>query len=122
MLTGALRPNGTPVVPIEIAGQVYEAVIDTGFDGQLHLPDVLIPVTNPVHAGYEKYQYADGTINWELIFEVSAVFDGSPRVFKTKFAAASDEIMIGVEALEEYRLEINFVTKTVVLERVSPTP
>lgn len=119
MVQGALRPRGTPIVPIEVAGQIYGAILDTGFDGGLQLPDAFALVVSAVPRGEETIQYGDGSIGTVNIFDVMVQFDGEDQVLRTQFSE-SDEIMLGIEALKNYRLEINFVTGTVLLERVTP--
>jgi predicted aspartyl protease len=119
MVHGALRPTGSPVVPIEIAGQTLEAVLDTGFEGGLQLLVAFAGVVNPIFRVHQPTQYADGRIELVPIFDVVVVFDGQPCVMRTQFAD-SDEIMLGVDALKDYRLEINFVAGSVLLERVAP--
>jgi hypothetical protein len=35
MATGHLNSKNVPIIPIELIGQPYDAVIDTGFEGDL---------------------------------------------------------------------------------------
>lgn len=121
MVQGALRPRGTPVVPIEVAGQTYEAILDTGFEGGLQLPDVFQPIVGGNFVVREPIQYADGRIGHVDVFDVVVRFDGEDQVMRTQYAD-TDELILGVEALKDYRLDINFVTRSVLLERVAPTP
>lgn len=122
MVTGALRSTGSPVVPIEIAGQTFEAVVDTGFEGSLQLPDLFFSVLNPVYRADQPYQYADGRMGVIPLYDVVVRFDGEDRVLRTQFEVSSDEIILGVDAMKDYRLEINFVARTVLLEQVAPAP
>ncbi|HET6573861.1 MAG TPA: hypothetical protein VFG68_09685 [Fimbriiglobus sp.] len=121
MVQGALRPRGTPVVPIEVAGQTFEAILDTGFEGGLQLPDVFQPIVGGNFVIREPIQYGDGSIGHVDVYEVTVRFDGEDQVLRTQFAG-SDELILGIEALKDYRLEINFVARSVLLERVAPTP
>jgi hypothetical protein len=41
MLQGRVRPDGTPVVLWPVAGSTWTAIVDTGFNGDLELPEVL---------------------------------------------------------------------------------
>jgi hypothetical protein len=47
LATGYLTPNSVPVVPIEIAGQRFDAAIDTGFESGVQLPLSWFPILNP---------------------------------------------------------------------------
>jgi predicted aspartyl protease len=111
--------TGPPVVPIEIAGQTFEAIVDTGFEGSLQLPDVLLPLVHAVRRGQQPYQYGDGRIGFAPLYDVTVRFDDEDRVMRTQFEP-SDEVILGVDALKDYRLEVNFVAGTVVLDRVAP--
>jgi len=119
MVRGTLRSTGSPVVPLEIAGQVFEAVIDTGFEGGLQLPNIFISILNPVFAGRQRYELPDGSVLISDLYDVVVILDGIGLDLRTQFSQ-SDEILLGTDALKDYRLEINFVARTVLLERMTP--
>ncbi len=119
MVQGALRSTGSPVVPLEVAGQVFEAVIDTGFEGGLQLPEIFMPILNRVLAGRQRYELPDGSAMVYDLYDVVVLIDGINLNLRTQFSQ-SDEIILGTDALQDYRLEIDFVARTVVLERMTP--
>jgi hypothetical protein len=67
-MSGALTPEGTPTLLLNIAGQDWVAVIDTGFDGDLELPDVLAQHFPGVSLGPQKAILAGGVIVTDEIF------------------------------------------------------
>jgi len=61
---------------------------------------------------------AGGQTLEEDVYLVDFPFDGRVTQAETTFVAGH-QILIGTHLLQEYRLQINFVSKTVELERVS---
>ena len=53
----------------------------------------------------------------EQLFEVQIVFDGQPIMAEATFVPGS-QILIGTALLRQHRLEINFKTSQVVIDRV----
>lgn len=41
MIEGNVTPDGVPVVTVHVANRFREAIVDTGFNGHLELPDDL---------------------------------------------------------------------------------
>jgi predicted aspartyl protease len=41
LITGTVTKDGVPIVKIVVAGAQYPGIIDTGFNGDLELPDQL---------------------------------------------------------------------------------
>ena len=41
MIAGSVSNDGVPVITLEVAGQDWSAIIDTGFNGDLELPEAL---------------------------------------------------------------------------------
>jgi hypothetical protein len=66
---------------------------------------------------YRSLLAGDQTIV-EDTYRVDFPFDGQTVVAEATFVAAG-EILIGTHLLRKYRLEINFVARTVLLERVA---
>lgn len=46
MIVGSVNEDGIPTVSLTVAGQTRTGVVDTGFNGDLELPDQLRPVVN----------------------------------------------------------------------------
>lgn len=119
-MTGAVDDRGTPVLRIELAGRTWTAVIDTGFDGHLLLPNDLAPHFVRRYLGEVDVVLGGGQDVTEQLFAIEFPFDGQTRTVPTSFAPV-EEVLIGTAMLDEYRLEINFVVRTVLVEKV-PVP
>ncbi len=111
-IQGYLDESYQPRVAITVHGirgnLTTDAVIDTGFDGDLSLP---IPVA--VELGLELYgaqrvQLADGSIKSELVFIGQAGFMNQPNQEVEILLTEAEEALIGVGFLSDWHLEINF--------------
>ena len=119
MIQGVVSPKGVPTILLPIAGQEWAATIDTGFNGDLELPEVLRPSVNIVgYIGLLEFALAGGQTIEEDVYLVDFPFDGEVIEAEVTFVADS-QILIGTYLLRDYRLQVNFVTRTVELERVS---
>lgn len=122
MIQGVVSPKGVPTILLPIAGQEWEATIDTGFNGDLELPEVLRASVNIVgYIGLLEFALAGGQTIEEDVYLVDFPFDGEVIEAEVTFVADS-QILIGTYLLRDYRLQVNFVTRTVELERVSTAP
>ena len=109
--------DGLPTIIVSIAGQDWPATIDTGFNGDLELPDALRDTLNPHFVGRATAALAGGQSVEEDIHLVDFPFDG--RIVEAEATSVSgSRILIGTRLLREYSLQINFVSRTVRLERV----
>jgi predicted aspartyl protease len=82
------------------------------------LPDSLLPLVNPAPYRLLVYEYGAGQKLTTPSYWVNVSIDGVEYQAETIFAN-TDQILLGVELLTEFRLEINFVTGLVLLESVS---
>ena len=87
-------------------------------NGDLELPDALRAFVYPRYIGDTESILAAGQSLFEDNYSVAFPFDGRIIAAEATFVP-SDEILIGTHLIREYRLEINFPTKTVVLERIA---
>lgn len=117
-MTGEVDSRGTPIVRLQVAGREWVAVIDTGFDGELELPDVLASHFRKTPGGPSRTTLGGGTVIDEELFLTDFPFDGETVQALAVFAPVT-EILIGTTMLLSYRLEVNFVERTVVLEKVT---
>ena len=118
MVTGEVTPDGEVVVRISVAGQVWRAVIDPGFNGHVELPEALFRQLRPLFHTQALVELAAGQEIVEDIFIVDFPFDGHIIAADATFVDGAD-ILIGTALLRDYRLDINFVTQSVTLERVA---
>jgi predicted aspartyl protease len=119
MATGQVSPAGMPVVQIEVAGHRLEAVVDTGFEGGLQLPNAWRNRLNPRPYRQVTYQLGGGQTLVEVTYLVAMTLDGHHQTVETLFAP-SDEILLGVDALRDYRLTVDFPAGTVAVDRATP--
>ena len=122
MIQGVVSPQGVPTIHLPIANQEWLATIDTGFNGDLELPEALLTSVNIVgYIGPTQFVLAGGQTLVETVYLVEFPFDGKVIEAEATFVADS-QILLGTRLLRDYRLQINFVTRTVELERVSTEP
>ena len=117
MILGIVTPNGLPTLTLPIAGQSWTALVDTGFNGDLELPDGLKSALNARFDGQIRSHLAGGQEIVEDVFLVDFPFDGKAVLAEATFVP-SGEILIGTHLLRPYRLTIDFPAGTVALERV----
>ena len=119
MPLGRVNSAGMPTVPIVVAGLELEAAIDTGYEGGLQLPLAWLSVLNPPPRAKTRYQLPNGQIIEEVTYSVPVRINGDELDADTYFSP-NDDVLIGVEILRGYRLEINSFTGSVILDRVAP--
>ena len=119
MIQGFVSPQGVPTILLPIANQEWPAIIDTGFNGDVELPEALRASVNIVgHVGPTRVALAGGQAIEEYVYLIDFPFDGEVIEARATFVAAN-QILLGTHLLRDYRLEVNFVTRVVALERVS---
>jgi clan AA aspartic protease len=104
------------VISAEIGGQLWKAIIDTGFNGELELPERLRSFVNAQFAGRVVSLLAANQRIEEDVFLVDFAFDGRTVRAQATFVDG-DEILIGTRMLRDYRLLIDFPARTVAIER-----
>jgi len=119
VIQGVVSPDGVPTIQVQVANQEWAATIDTGFNGDLELPEALRTSLNIRDTfGLVKFALAGGQTIEEYVYIVDFPFDG--RLVEAAVTFVSDnQILIGTRLLQDYWLQINFVTRTVALERVA---
>lgn len=117
MIEGTVSSDGVPEIVLEIGGRFWKAVIDTGFNGHLELPEELRDVFDPRHVGQGKSVLAAGQSVMEDVYEIEFVLEGrTMRAYST--FVEQDQVLIGTRLLRDYRLEIDFTSQAVHLERL----
>ena len=115
MIRGAVSGEGVPEITVIVGGREFAAIIDTGFNGDLEIPDSLRADVNPRYAGRFESILAGGQIIEESAYLVDFPFDGEVHTVMATFVDGS-EILLGTRLLGDYRLQISFVTRLVELE------
>jgi predicted aspartyl protease len=116
-MVGQVDADGVPTLVLPVAGQDWKAIIDTGFNGDLELPDRLRGSVNPRLTGLSLSQLASGQAVVEELYDVDFPFDGRTILAEATFAPGA-EILVGTHLLLDYRLEVHFPNRTVLVERV----
>ena len=116
MIAGTLRDDGVPLIMVPVAGRMWPGIIDTGFTGELELPEAL-RASLPVRfiGRMSSFIMADVQVE-ENVYLVDFPFDGRVVSAEATFVTG-DEILIGTQLLRSYWLEINFPERTVRLGR-----
>ena len=117
MIQGAVSSDGVPVITLSIGGRAWIAVIDTGFNGDLELPEGLHESLDSRYVGRVTSALAAGQAIEEDVYRVSFPFDGQIVRAEATFVLGT-HLLIGTHLLRDYRLTVDFVRKTVELERV----
>jgi predicted aspartyl protease len=98
--------------------ETWQGIIDTGFNGDLELPEALRATVRPRFIGRISSALAGGQRIEEDVYLVDSPFDGRTIHAETTFVPGN-EILIGTQLLRPYRLEIHFPERTVLLHRVA---
>jgi predicted aspartyl protease len=101
-----------------VGGRAWPAAIDTGFNGDLELAQVLARVVGAQYEGAVVSVVADGREIFEDIYRVDFPFDGEVVAASATFAAVG-EILIGTRLLQRHSLEIDFQARSVVIRRAN---
>jgi predicted aspartyl protease len=121
VIQGTVTPDGVPMVSLVVAGQTWPATVDTGFNGDLELPEALRPYLNARFLAATEWLLAGGQRSVEDTYEVDFPFDGAVLVVEATFVA-DDSILIGTGLMAGYRLTVDFVAAAVLLERLASPP
>lgn len=60
MIQGVVSLNGLPMIQVQVANQEWAATIDTGFNGDLELPEALRALVNAEYQGPLTFALAGG--------------------------------------------------------------
>jgi predicted aspartyl protease len=117
MIEGLVEDDGWPVVHLPVAGRRWRATIDTGFKGDLELPYTLGPSVRARFFGHGRADLAGAQSVEEEYYLVDFQFDDGTVRAVASFVTG-DEILIGTLMLRDYRLEIDFPARRVMLEKL----
>lgn len=118
MILGTVSADGVPMITLSIAGQDWPAIVDTGFNGDLELPESLRTALNARYVGRVTSALAGGQTIEEDVYVVECPFDGQIIHAEATFVPGS-QILIGTHLIREYQLQIDFVHQSVQLARNS---
>jgi clan AA aspartic protease len=116
LIDGIVTVDGVPAIDMEIDSQRWQAIIDTGFNGELELPGRLRAHLNAQFVGRATSLLAANQQIEEDVFLVDFPFDGQTVRVQATFVDG-DAILIGTRMLRDYRLRIDFPARTVAIEK-----
>jgi clan AA aspartic protease len=120
MVKGQFDSHGQPFLPVELTGLhgtiSLQALIDTGFDGDLCVPLAMAMTIGLELKDADYVELADGSIHRELIFRGTVrVGDLAPKEGQIVLTN-SEQPLIGAGMFERLRLEIDYGAATVALK------
>lgn len=123
-MTGHLNADGEPALPVHIAGPAgaleIDAVVDTGFNGELTLPRPQIEALGLPEAAVTEVTLADGRVRDVPMYEAEAEFAASTReIFVTE---APTTPLVGTGLLWGFSLYIEFQVDGTVEVDSLPSP
>jgi clan AA aspartic protease len=110
MMFGQVNQQREAVLKLVIIGDrsqkiAVDAVVDTGFNGDLILPIEMVLELELIPQGYQKATLGDGTISQFRVYTGTVIWDGSRKLVEVN--AATSGVLIGMGLLEGYKLEVN---------------
>jgi predicted aspartyl protease len=116
VIIGKVSDDGVPLITVEIATEHWPAIIDTGFNGDLELPEELYGKLNEIPVGRVRSALAGGETIDEDAYMVAFPFDDETVQAIATFAPTT-QILIETNLLINHRLQIGFASKTLQIER-----
>jgi predicted aspartyl protease len=116
LIEGVVAEDGVPTITVDVGGELWNAIIDTGFNGELELPARLRSHVNAEFVARATSLLAANQRIEEDVFLVDFPYDGRIARVQATFADGN-EILIGTGLLREYRLHVDFPAGTVVVEK-----
>lgn len=113
MIVGRVNDRDEPICEIEIIfhqPRKFSAVIDTGFNGYISIPQKIIFLTGWRFIGHDEYELASGEILKERVYLGEVIFDGKKQPVYA-LANRTDDILIGTKLLDDKILSIDFKSK-----------
>lgn len=89
---------GLPLVTITLYSQEIEALLDTGFDGWLMLPEPIIQKLNLGYIGQTEYELADGEVVESVLYEAELGWLGEKKKISV-VSTPSDLSLLGMGLL-----------------------
>jgi clan AA aspartic protease len=122
MVEGSVNESLEPVVEVGLRREevvtTIPALVDTGFGGYLCLAEVYVNQLDMTFEFAEPYELANGDVIVKDVFRGRVVFDGRVREVEI-ILTASEDTLIGSALLQEYTLHIDYLNRTVRIERAA---
>lgn len=121
MIVGFVNESDEPVIKVKLVlskgKRSVNAVIDTGFNGYISVPQKLIGDSDWDFLGTEEYELASGELMRERVF-LGKIEMGAESLTVFVLSSNSSDTLIGTKLLKNRVLTINFADKTLKIEKV----
>jgi clan AA aspartic protease len=112
MIQGVVSQRREAILPLVVGNpngqrQVVDAVIDTGFNGFLSLPSVIIAALNLSWSASDIVTLGDGSETLFDLYAATVIWDGQYR--EIDIAESETEPLAGMALLYGYRLQIDAI-------------
>ena len=112
MITGMVNADIEAVIQLVVVGpnrqqRTVDAVIDTGFSGDLTLPPSVIASLDLTWLGREPGILADGGTDLFDVYSAIVLWDGQPRSIEVE--AANTQPLVGMNLLRRHSLHMEIV-------------
>ncbi len=108
---------GLPFVTLHIGKKEIEAIIDTGFNGALLLPQEIITEMKLKKIGISDYIMADGTTSETELFLSEIEWIGEKKKV-TVVSSSSDIALVGMELLYDIKLTLSPAEEILTIEPI----
>ena len=116
MIRGFFDENDEPLVPTALLLKNkpvhFKAVLDTGFNDYLSVPESVVQRSGWCFAGYEEYEIATGDRVREGVYLGEVIFDRQ-RLITHAVTSRAEDILIGTRLLSDKTLRMDFKKRTV---------
>lgn len=121
MIRGFVDENDEPIISITLAlgkgPKRFQAVLDTGFNGYLSVPQSIALRSNWYFAGYEEYEIATGEQIKERVYLGKVLFENR-RLIIPIVTSRSQDLLVGTKLLSGRELHVDFSKRTVWIRKV----
>jgi predicted aspartyl protease len=109
MIFGAVNGNREAVIQIALMGAQKQlrslpAVIDTGFTGDLMIPEWVVLELEWIYRGVQEAVLGDGSYCDFEVYVGSLIWDGQVRTVEVNACASG--VLVGMGLLEGWKLEV----------------
>lgn len=119
LVLGAFDRSGSATIRVRVAGGLghkeYEATIDTGFSGFVALPTREMVPLGLATEGATTVMLGNGSVIDNLVASASVMVCGQTQAGTVLLDDNSNEILIGMELLREFKLALILTSTAVIL-------
>jgi len=120
MIEGIVNNFDEPIIKLNInipnnKSKKVNAIINTGFNGYISIPTILIEQSKWDFIGTEEYELANGDIVEEKIYLGKIIFDGD-EIKVISLTNRTKDVLIGTKVLKNKILKIDFKNSKVIIE------